>query len=175
MASIIQCKFAVIALFALGTALSPGVAFAESTPGSAVTVIHSPVTIDLLSNINFGPVVAGVGNGQVELNVVDGNRYCYTTAVCLPGSHSFAEFRIIGSGMVNVDYPSQIPFTGPAGPDMFIDLQARHIGGSVFAPNSAVPVDADGEIVRIGGWLHMNPNQPEGTYSGSFTLTADYY
>jgi Mat/Ecp fimbriae major subunit len=166
-----------LAPFALGLALAALVpTLANAATGSATTgaIISRPIVIENVSDIDFGSVIAGSGSGQVELNIVDGNRYCYTTAICGPGAHSFTEFNVKGTGMVRISYPLSIPFTGPSGPDMYIDLQARHIGGSVFAPGTLVPVDADGEVMRFGGWLHMNPDQPNGDYSGSFDMTVEY-
>jgi Domain of unknown function (DUF4402) len=173
--SFYKTKFVALSFGLAFAPIATGAALAATSSAVASAKLQNPITIDNLSDIDFGPVVGGSGSGQVELNIVDGNRYCYTTAICVPGSHSFAEFNVKGSGLVNISYPLSIPFTGPAGPDMYIDLQARHLGGSVFAPNSLVPVDADGEIIRFGGWLHMNPNQPNGDYTGSFTMTVDYF
>jgi hypothetical protein len=113
--SFYKTKFVALSFGLAFAPIATGAALAATSSAVASAKLQNPITIDNLSDIDFGPVVGGSGSGQVELNIVDGNRYCYTTAICVPGSHSFAEFNVKGSGLVNISYPLSIPFTGPLG------------------------------------------------------------
>ena len=154
---------------------SPAFAGAATTADSTATVV-SEATIEKLTDLNLGSFAGGSGSGLVELNVVDGNRYCANTAVCASSAFSFAQFRIIGGVPVRVTYPSRIYFTGSAGPDMYFDVKGRELsGGAMVVPGGHISTVPGGTTLRLGGWLHMNPSQPNGAYSSSITVTVDYF
>ena len=144
---------------------------------NAAADIRVPLQLANEAGLDFGEVLIGPGaNPWIAMDLFSGNRFCANDTVCVGGFGTPASFTISGSGSANVTYPRTIDFTGPAGPDMYIDLQCGLAStNTLLTPEgqtiSLVPAT---DAIVCGGTWHANPGQPDGNYTGTFTLTVDY-
>ena len=150
------------AIFGAGL-LAPAV-HADTQTGTAEAQVIETLALTKTSDFVFGKMInTNPVATQVELNWVDGNRYCQPGIIC-SGTHSFAEFDVVGSDVAyQISFPATMNLTGPG-----ITM--------VFAPQTQLNRNISGgsDHFRIGGWLTIPANQIEGNYNGSLTVTAEY-
>lgn len=163
---------AALAAIALpGTALAapPNTASAE---GKALLLM--PLTITKIDDLDFGTVVSSNSSGTVALNATSGARTFAGGVSGVPtASGHRAYFGGSGTGgqqvVLVVIPPTQlIDGNGDA-----IDVLALTIdnGGN---PIRTIDPTARTFFVGVGGILDIAANQPDGVYSATFQVTANY-
>ena len=157
-----------IALLALtGT---PAAAVSPATQATATTRIFKPLTIEFQQNLDFGTLVlagAGAWSGQVismdQTGILTG---CGSNVTC-SGTPIPARYKLVGTNnaVVTISCPA-FNLTGPA--------------TLAFTPNAPATVNlgasgsSTGVIFGIGGSITLASTTPDGVYSGTFNVTADY-
>ena|SRR5689334_93955 len=149
---------------------SPAAAVSPLTQATATARIFKPLTIEFQQNLDFGNLVLSGGTfaGQVismsQTGVLTG---CGANVSC-SGAAAPARYKLTGTNnaIVTISCPG-FNLTGP-GPAL------------AFTPNAPATVNlgatgsSTGVIFGIGGSITLASTTPDGTYSGTFLVTADY-
>lgn len=171
-------KLIVLAVVILGfTATS----FAQLSATASITANILPViSIQKINDLNFGNIYTPSAAGTVEVLAQETpNRKALPTEMILgSGSGEAAKFTLtgVGSGIANhlVSFPNT-PITLSSGSNtMNVVLTAYTAGGTV--PAGTITIDPSGlATFYIGGTLHINANQPFGSYKNTtdFIVTVN--
>lgn len=159
------------AVAALALISAPANAVAPAAQATASAKIYRPLTISLVQNLDFGTIVlAGPGawSGEVVSMSQAGAVTCGggTNLTC-SGSPQPAKYHLVGTNnaIVTVSSPG-FNLTGP--------------GTLAFTPNAPATVNlgaagaTTGVDFGIGGSITLASTTPDGVYSGTFNVTANY-
>ena len=158
------------ALLATALVASPAAAVSPASQATANAKIYKPLTISKVQNLDFGVIVLGAGAwaGEVVSISQAGALTCGggTNLTC-SGSPQVAKYHLVGTNnaVVTVSCPG-FNLTGP--------------GTLAFTPNAPATVNlgasgvTTGVDFSIGGSITLASTTPDGVYSGTFAVTADY-
>ena len=160
---------------ALGLALfgaAPALA-ANSAPMTSSALLLKPLTLTKLNDLDFGTIVpSGLGD-LVTINADTGARSSPTAGLVTIEKGGRARFASSGINnnfvVLQISPPSDL--TDGAGHNLTVTRLDLDQGGNplrTLTPQSQV------FFLGIGGQIYLRSNQEEGTYSGTFTLTANY-
>jgi len=161
---------AIAASSALLALASPAAAVSPATQATANAKIYKPLTISKVQNLDFGVIVLGSGawSGEVVSISQAGALTCGggTNLTC-SGSPQVAKYHLVGTNNATVTVSSPgFNLTGP--------------GTLAFTPNAPATVNlgatgsTTGVDFSIGGSITLASTTPDGVYSGTFAVTADY-
>jgi hypothetical protein len=166
-----RCWKAIGALGLLGVA-SPVLAVSPASQATANARIFRPLTISSVQNLDFGTVVLTGSSFTNETVTVSqaGAVTCGSnpgTLLTCSGSPQAAKYKLVGTNnaIVTVSCPG-FNLTGPS--------------TLAFTPNAPTTVNlgstgsSTGVTFSIGGSIKLASTTPDGTYSGTFAVTADY-
>ena len=157
------------------------VALLGTTPAFAQTsqtmesnaLLLKPLTLTKLSDLDFGSIIPSGTGDLVTINADTGARTS-PTAMLITTDPGFRA-RFASSGLDTTFVVLQISpaadLTDSAGNTLTVTRRDLDQGGNplrMLTPSSQV------FFVGIGGQVFVRGNQPDGTYSGTFTLTANY-
>jgi hypothetical protein len=168
------CRNLLSALAGLALAAAPAVAAPVSAPtqppGRALLLI--PLTLTKVQDIHFGTIVPSTTTaGFVQINAVTGARTASAGLTLMP---------------TDVGQRGRFAGAGSAGQQVIIDLtpptELTNLAGDTI---QVLGMTLDGPAVRtiaanqsffvgVGGTIFIGINQPEGLYSATYDLTADY-
>jgi len=164
---------AAIAVALLGTA--PGFAANTDTkPMTAEALILKPLTLTRQSDLSFGTIIPSGSGDLVTINADTGARSSPSANLVLtdPGFRA----RFASSGLNN-----QFVVLALSPPADLVDVSNGNLltlvnlsldnGGN---PLRILTPASQTFFVGIGGTVFVRANQQEGTYTGTFTLTANY-
>jgi Domain of unknown function (DUF4402) len=165
----------------MAAALIAGPAYADTKPGSAEITIVRPLSFVIDDGLDFGNVIRGTTAGTVTV-APNGTRTS-TGGVTLAnnGGHKAASFA--GQGTLNqrVDISigaNSIFITGPGAP---MRVRTFVIGSTPTAPLTTAPtrftIAAASGIFSfpVGATLEVGANQVPGKYSGTWSITLNYF
>lgn len=149
---------------------SPAAAVSPATQATANAKIYKPLTISKVQNLDFGVIVLGSGSWSGEVVSISqaGALTCGggTNLTC-SGSPQAAKYHLVGTNNATVTVSSPgFNLTGP--------------GTLAFTPNAPATVNlgatgsTTGVDFSIGGSITLASTTPDGVYSGTFAVTADY-
>ncbi len=161
---------AVVAVAFFGTTQ----AFAQnSQPMTSKALLLKPLTLTKLSDLDFGSIVPSGSGDLVTINADTGARTSATAGLLAIDPGFRARFASSGSNnsfiVLQISPPTDL--TDVAGNKLAVTRLDLDQGGNplrTLTPASQV------FFVGIGGQVFVRSNQPEGSYSGTFTLTANY-
>lgn len=162
-----------------------GIATAVATPAAAVPVsatkdatgkalILVPLTITKIDDLDFGTMIASSTSGTVALNAATSAR---TFAGGVIGVASAPGHRAYFGGAGSPNQQVIVTMVPPA--------QLTDSSGDTI-PVLALTIDNGGNPIRtidpvtrtffvgVGGILNLAANQPDGDYSATFQVTANY-
>lgn len=144
---------------------------AQASANATATIVQA-ISIDKVTDLQFGKIIAGSTAGQVQIQT-DGSRTIAAGDVVLfnQGSdHQAAAFKTIGSpnATYSLSFPSSVSLTGPTGSDPMT------IEGFVHSANGTLDASTGEETFNVGATLNVGANQAPGQYTGTFTVTAAY-
>jgi hypothetical protein len=160
------------ALAALALASTPAVAASPSAQANATAKIYKPLTISKTADLNFGTIVlAGAAFANETVTVAtSGAVTCGSGGgnVTCGGTPTAAKFHLVGSNnaAVTVNSPS-FNLTGPS----TLSVTPTSLTQSV---NLGAAGNTTGIDVPLGGSIILASTTPDGVYSGTWTVTADY-
>jgi hypothetical protein len=144
-------------------------ALASNTAQSSATVnIVSPLSLVNNAGLNFGTVI-GPFNGEVVEVSAAGGRTCPATLTCSGNvAVSAATFTATGTASQNLAITADATATLSSGlNNLTVDL-------STDLP-TGVATDTTGKAnFGVGGSLTIPANTPDGSYTGTFNVTAQY-
>ena len=158
------------ALAALVAVASPAAAVSPASQATANAKIYKPLTISKVQNLDFGVIVLGAGAWAGEVVSINqaGVLTCGGgTNVTCSGAPQVAKYHLVGTNNATVTVSSPgFNLTGP--------------GTLAFTPNAPATVNlgatgsTTGIDFSIGGSITLASTTPDGVYSGTFAVTADY-
>lgn len=167
-------------LAAFAAISTPAHAASESGEGRAVIV--RPLTLVNTAPLRFGNIIPGGTTGAVTINQDSGTRSAAGGATLAGGLVGRASFTGMtgGIGIVQVVVPSgSVTLTRPGGGSMSATLALGTVPGLFLfgSANSRVQLLGNNAIFNfaVGGTLNIGANQTPGVYTGTFTVTANYY
>jgi hypothetical protein len=135
-------------------------------------LILVPLTLTKIDDLSFGSVIPSPVSGVVTINATTGARTFaggVTGVPSDPGNRAY--FGGAGTGgqqvIVTINPPAQLT---SAASDT-IDVLGLTQNGSAIRPIDPITRTF---FVGIGGTLLIAVDQPEGTYTGTFDVTANY-
>src|SRR3990167_7349138 len=140
---------------AIGAALSAPASAADMA-GTANAAVVRPNTLIKTDDLDFGTLVSGATGGTATINPVTNART--TRGGVTPGGNEAPPPRV-GAGAARSP-PSLVRAASTSG------------GGIALLGVTLLPSGV--QTYYIGGTLNVPANQPEGNYSGTFTLTVNY-
>ena len=161
---------AATALVALAS--SPAAAVSPATQATANAKIYKPLTISKVQNLDFGVIVLTGASfaGEVVSISQAGAVTCGSNPGVLltcSGAPQAAKYHLVGTNNATVTVSSPgFNLTGP--------------GTLAFTPNAPATVNLGGTgsttgvDFSIGGSITLASTTPDGVYSGTFAVTADY-
>ena len=165
---------------ATAAALTGPSASAAETTGTANAAVVRPNTLIKTDDLDFGTIVSGAAGGTVTVNPATNSRSS-AGGVTLAGSGAQrAVFQ--GTGgllLITVSGSNSATLTraGGGAPAMTATLTRAMTtsgGGIILLGSSATLLPSGVQTYYVGGTLSVPANQPEGDYSGTFTLTVNY-
>ena len=164
---------AVAAQFALLTMISsPVAAVSPATQATATAKIFKPLTISATQNLDFGVVVlsgASFTNEKVVMSTTGAITTCGTGAgnLTCSGSTKAAIYHLVGTATANVQILS---------PGFNLTNGAATLPFLPSSTSQVLPLSAGGTLdVSLGGTVSgLSNTTPDGVYTGTFQVTADY-
>lgn len=160
----------VAVLVVLGS--TPAAAVSPATQASATAKIFRPLTISLVQNLDFGTIVlsgAGAWSGEVVSMSQAGAVTCGSGAnLTCSGSPQAAKYQVLGTSNSTVTISS---------PSFNLVNGASTLA---FTPNAPATVNlgpagpTTGVTFGIGGSITLSSSTPDGVYTGTFNVTANY-
>ena len=158
--------------------LASATSFASSISGDGSAAIRPALAVDFYQELYFGIIVPSqsVSSTVQVLRGSNNSSICGAGLTCLePGNR--ARYLVTGAPghSFSITDPGSIFIDDGNGNSMLVDLfvgagsgnDNTYGGTRVIRPNGT-------NRQNIGATLHINPNQPAGFYSGSYTITANY-
>ena len=150
---------------------SPAAAVSPASQASASAKIFRPLTISLVQNLDFGTIVLGTGSwsGEVVSMSQAGAVTCGSGGnLTCSGTPQAAKYQVLGTSnsTVTISSPSFNLINGAA--------------TLAFTPNAPATVNigpagpVQGVTFSIGGSITLNSSTPDGVYTGTFAVTANY-
>jgi hypothetical protein len=161
---------AIVAASGLVLASSPAAAVSPASQATANAKIYKPLTISKVQNLDFGVIVLGAGAwaGEVVSLSQAGALTCGggTNLTC-SGSPQVAKYHLVGTNNATVTVSS--PGFNLTGPGTLAFTPSAPATVNLGATGSTTGVD-----FSIGGSITIASTTPDGVYSGTFAVTADY-
>ena len=162
-------KFFVAAAAVAAAAMPAPALAAQTASATGRALILLPLTITKVNDLDFGTVVSSASSGTVTI-AADGSGQSVTGGVTPVASGTATRAVFAGGGtagqQVNI-------FLAP--PANLSDGNGHTVGISLSLDNSLVTIDSTRAFsVGIGGTVTIAANQASGTYTGTFTVLAQY-
>ena len=160
------------ALAALALASTPAAAVSPATQATATAKIFKPLTISSVQNLDFGVIVlTGASfSGEVVSISQAGALTCGSNPGVLltcSGAPQQAKYHLVGTNNAVVTISS--PGFNLTGPGTLAFTSNAPATVNLGASGSTTGVD-----FSIGGSITLASTTPDGVYSGTFQVTADY-
>lgn len=151
---------------------SPADAVSPATQATATAKIYKPLTISSVQSLNFGTIVltGATFSGEVVSINQAGALSCGSNpgvVLTCSGGAQAAQYKLVGTNNATVQITCPgFNLTGP--------------GTLAFTPNAPATVNlgaagaTTGFTFSIGGSITLASTTPDGVYSGTFQVTADY-
>ena len=151
---------------------TPAAAVSPATQATATAKIFKPLTISSVQNLDFGVIVltgASFSGEIVSINQAGALTCGSNPGVLLTcsGAAQTAQYKLVGTNNATVTISSPgFNLTGP--------------GTLAFTPSAPATVSlgaagsTTGVTFSIGGSITLASTTPDGVYSGTFAVTADY-
>ena len=158
--------------------IQPIPAQAADFDGTAHAAVIRPNTLVKTDDLDFGTITSGTTGGTVTINPVSGARTTGGGVTPVGGDTRRAIFQ--GTGglfLITVSGSSAVTLSraGGGAPAMSASLvRAASTSGGGIALLGATLLPSGVQTYYIGGTLTVPANQPDGDYSGTFTLTVNY-
>ena len=169
----------------LGWALASPARAQESDSAETQALVHEPMSIYAVRDMDFGQIAAGASAGTVTLTASPSATCSTTGPIVRSGVCSAARFGGYGNpwSFVRVARPpgDVLTLTGPGGATMQV-TDFTYSGDStmlqVFSNATYVRflvITGDGLFeMSVGGTLHVGANQAPGKYTGTIEVLLNY-
>lgn len=149
-------------------AASPPVSPDRDATGKALILV--PLTLTKVNDLDFGTVVTSSSAGTVDIDPTTGGR---TVSGGVTAVTSDAGFRAVFAGAGSPNQLVTFTLTPPAtlddglGNSMPVTLTLQSASATIDPTTRAF-------FIGVGGSISVAPDQPDGVYTGTFDLMAQY-
>jgi Mat/Ecp fimbriae major subunit len=161
------------ALAALALTSTPAAAVSPTTQATASAKIYKPLQISFVQNLDFGVLVLGSGAwvGQViKIDETGAMTGCGSNVTC-SGSPQQAKYHLVGTNNATVKITSpNFNLSGPGSPAPILAFTPVFQPTVNLGPNGLLT----GVDFGMGGQITLDSTTPDGLYTGTFNVTADY-
>ncbi len=153
-------------------------AYAADMNGTVNAAVVRPNTLIKTDDLDFGTLISGATGGTVTINPVTNARTTSGGVTPVGSATQRAVFQ--GTGgilLITVSGSTSVTLTragGGAAPMTASLVRAASTSGGGIALLGGTLLPSGVQTYYIGGTLTVPANQPEGDYSGTFTLTVNY-
>ena len=156
-----------LAVGAAAPAAAAPVTATKNASGKALILV--PLTLTKISDLDFGTVVTSSTTGTVSI-AADGSGQSVTGGVTAVASAPGFRAQFAGAGTPSEQVSL---FLGP--PATIKDVNGNSMPISMSLETNSVTIDATRAFfVGVGGTVSVGANQPDGVYTGTFTVLAQY-
>ncbi len=129
--------------------------------------LAAPISISAAGDLDFGTMVP-TGNPGGTVTVTPAGARSSTDVDLLGGTPAAASFDVTGEGNANysITLPSSTTLTS-GGNTMTVDTFTDDAGANPRLTGGS-------DTFNVGATLHVGATQASGTYSGTFSVTANY-
>ncbi|MEQ1688532.1 MAG: DUF4402 domain-containing protein [Sphingopyxis sp.] len=162
--------FAAAAILAAG-APSAHAQSAQSTPGTAQSLVLNRLELLNTTPLDFGNLISGPIAGTATINGTTGARTTTGGAVAAGGTPGMAIFYAAGSvNRIFLVFIPNAPITlsNGSGGTMTVSNWTSNGGIVRFLDGNGI------RVITIGGRLNVGANQAPGIYNGTFNVTVNY-
>lgn len=139
-------------------------------PGRALLLI--PLTLTKVQDLHFGSVVPSSSPGTVTIDAATGARSSSPEVTLVPSDVGqrgyFAGAGSVGQQVIMALTPATVLTNGVTGDTL--NVQSMSLDG----PNTRTIAADQTFYVGVGGVIEVGADQPDGIYSSTYDLTADY-
>ena len=140
--------------------------------GDSQALILVPLKLTKIEDLDFGTIVASPSAGTVVIPADGSPRYATGGVTPVPGDVGInGQFATAATPGQEVLFILTAPATLDDGLGNTINVLAMTMDGPAF--RYADPTLGT-IFVNVGGILYINANQPDGEYTGTFILYAEY-
>lgn len=167
-------NLSVAAALAASAAATPAAAAGPAIQASSKALLLLPLTLTKIDDLDFGTVITSSSSGTVALNATTGAR-SFAGGVTGVATAAWHRAYFGGAGtpsqqvVVVVTPPTQL--TSANGDTIDVLALTLDNGGN---PIRTIDPATRTFFVGVGGILTIGANQPDGLYSASFQVTANY-
>lgn len=168
-----RARSAVAAACAAAMFIPAGAASAAvATSATARAAVVRPGTLVKVDDLDFGAIVPGPTAGNVIINENTCARSATGGSTPVGAVYRCAQFA--GEAQlgiletVNIS-ATTITLTRGGGGSMTATLAVRDGTGTRWFPGAGI------QLFYVGGTLHVGANQAPGTYTGTFSMTVNYF
>ena len=169
-----------LATAAIFAACVPLPAFAATAPGNAEVTIVRPLSFVADDNIEFGNVIRGTTAGTVTI-APDGTRTATGGVTLANGGNKPASFAGMGTNNQRVDVSLGAASIMITGPGAAMRVHTFVLGSTPTAVLTTTPqrfrISSSTGIFAfpVGATLDVGANQAAGQYSGTWSITLNYF
>jgi Domain of unknown function (DUF4402) len=168
-------KLLIAAAVAAIAAPSPALAALSNTANAdGKALLLMPLTLTKIDDLDFGTIVSSNSSGTVALNATSGARTFAGGVSGVPsaaGHHAYFGGSGTGGQQVVVVVVPPVQLTDTNGDTIDVLALTLDNGGN---PIRTIDPTARTFFVGVGGILDIAANQPDGVYSATFQVTANY-
>lgn len=142
-------------------------AVALGSPGEASAACNKAITVAETQQMNYATIIVTSGGGTVTMS--PGSGVTAPAGFVVTGAPSAGSFKVTGTNGCTVG----ISFTPGSliGPGVAMTIN----NFTTNAGPTPTLTPAGGQLIfSVGADLRVNPNQPGGNYSGTYTVTVVY-
>ena len=171
----------ILSLSALAAATLAAATPAFAAPGTAqasaqvLGVVLQPLTLTKTSDLDFGTVIGSAASGTVTIDADTGARSTVGGVIGVPtypGNRGVFQGAgtVLQTVALTLSAPALMTSTANPADTLVVTSLSLDQGGSVLRT-----IDATSAFtVGVGGVFAIAANQPNGLYTATFDLTADY-
>lgn len=159
-----------LGMAAMAAGSLPAHAATRAAPVEVVTI--RPLSLVKTDDLDFGTLIAGSTAGTARINENTGARTTIGGVTAAPGGTpkraEFVGVAAIGI-LITIAISPSPTLTNGTGGTMGTTLAVQGGTGIRLFPGTGV------QTFRVGGTLNVGANQQPGDYSGTFSLTVNYF
>ncbi|HEX5258034.1 MAG TPA: DUF4402 domain-containing protein [Sphingomicrobium sp.] len=156
-----------LAIAAAAPATATPVSATKDASGKALILV--PLTLTKVADLDFGTIIASSTSGTVSI-AADGSGQSITGGVTPLASAPGSPAQFAGAGTPNEQVSL---FLAP--PATIKDAAGDSMPISMNLEATSVTIDSTRAFfVGVGGTVNVGANQPDGVYTGTFTVLAQY-
>ena len=156
---------------ALVLAATPAMAVGPNQNATGTARIFRPLQLQFVQNLDLGKIIlSGTPPFTATVQLSSANVLTCPAAVTCSGATTVAQYRVIGTNNQNVTVSApNVTLSDGSGNNLTLTT------AGFYSPTVALGASGNaGVVFSIGGSITVANTTPDGVYTGTFNVTADY-